>query len=1133
MTQKLRILFAEDVATDFTLTNLILKKEGLDFDSVLIETEEDFVSQLSLFNPDIVISDYEMPTFNGMKALSHTIALNPALPFIILTGTSNELIAVECMRKGAWDYVIKENIKRLPFAIKECLKRAVEIKQKTEALDALAASEKRYKSLISQMTQGLAVHEIIEDENGNVVNYRFLEVNESFETLSGLSRDQVIGKTVLEVLPKTEPMIIEQYGQVAKTGESIIFQKYSAQLKKVFEILAYRIQPGQFVTVFSDVTERQNNLEALQESETRFRLLFENTPIGLMYFDVKGTLNLVNEFFVKAIGSSMDKLIGLDLINLPNKKMAEAIETTLLGKSASYEGFYDAITSGKKVEIIGKFAPVFAVDGSVLGGIGILDDVSDQKKAEKELNESEERFKKSFHSSPAAIEIIEFESNIVVEVNDAWCRLLGYSREMIVGKPADKVIAFDPDDLRKISQEISVKHAIQNTEICLFTRKKEQLTVLLSVEYYESGGVQYMISSMMDITDRKNAEEELIKLTRAVEQSPVSIVITDLNGTIDYINPKVSEVTGYSSSELLGKNPRLLSSGEHTSFDYQKMYKVIQAGGIWHGEFHNKTKQGDLIWESASISPVINDEGIMTHYIAVKEDITEWKRMQEVLKESENRYRDMFMNNPLPMYIFDLDSGIFQEGNAAMTKEYGYSSEEFANMKIGDIHEKGVDPEILPIYHSIDTDSKNLSQCKHFRKDGSYIIVEISSHAIAPINGRNLRLVIENNITDKLAADQALQHAKNLAEASDRLKTSFLNNISHEVRTPLNGIIGAVSLISDPDLTDVDLQELIGIITQSTDRLIQTITDFMDVSMLTSGNMEINKKEVHLSKLFEKLKQKFVPKATEKKLKFEVEIPDINEYHVFTSDEELIFKSMSQLIANSIKFTDKGKVVIGYRLKDENIELFVEDSGIGISKEAQSRIFDYFSQEDTSSVRRFEGSGLGLSIVNGLAALLGGSVSLESSKGLGSIFRFILPAGNISQIKVAVETPKVNIVKQPILLIAEDDESNFFVLEVVVKKSTGAKVIRATNGQEAVDFCRENPDITLILMDIKMPIMDGLEATKIIKTFRPELPVIAITAYAMSGDEQKALDAGCNDYLSKPVSMKTLVAKLEAFGITK
>jgi CheY-like chemotaxis protein len=271
----------------------------------------------------------------------------------------------------------------------------------------------------------------------------------------------------------------------------------------------------------------------------------------------------------------------------------------------------------------------------------------------------------------------------------------------------------------------------------------------------------------------------------------------------------------------------------------------------------------------------------------------------------------------------------------------------------------------------------------------------------------------------------------------------------------------------------------------------------------------------------------------EKNLKFEFRLPENADSHILDCDEELIFKSLSHLMANAIKFNDKATVILGYQLKGDQVEFFVEDNGIGISKDSQSRIFDYFSQEDSSSVRRFEGSGLGLSIVKGIAALLGGSVRLVTAKGLGSSFFISFPAGSLSETEPPVAEIKKEKTGQPVLLIAEDDESNFFVLEVVIKKTTGAKVIRASNGIEAVDLCRENQAITLVLMDIKMPIMDGLEATREIKAFRPDLPIIAITAYAMSGDEQKALNAGCDDYLAKPVSMKSLVAKLEVYGLTK
>jgi PAS domain S-box-containing protein len=1253
MDQKLRILFAEDVNSDYELALIALREENLNFDSVLVETRKDFIEQLNIFKPHLVVSDYEMPSFNGTEALALTQQYNPALPFIIFTGSRNENIAVDCMRNGAWDYVLKDNLKRLPFSIKEVLRQAGAMQLEAQAREALAEnekkyrtyielasdgvfvtdekgnflevnpagclmtgyseeeilkmsivdfnadlhadqnqrlldqtksggsgimemkfrrkdrsvgwwivntrkindnrligytkeitsaklhqlalieSEKKYKSLIDQMTQGMAVHEIIEDEKGKVIDYRFLDVNNSFESLTGLKKDMILGKTVLEILPDTEPDWIEKYGEVAKTGTSFTIQKFSSQLNRMFEITAYRPQLNQFVAIFTDITERQKSLDALIESESRFRMLFDNTPMGIFYYDKNGIIQSVNEPFVKMLDSSIEKLVGFELEKLKNKEMLNAINLTLAGQNAFFEGLYESVTSGKIGEIVGKFTPVFSIDGKVSGGIGIIDDVSEKKKAERELQESQERFVKSFYSSPAAISIIERKTNKIVEVNDSWCRISGYSRDMVIGKKIDKIIRFEKSSKLLLVNELKTKNSLHEAEINLFSRKNERITALTSIDSYEIAGVEYLLSTMMDITDRKNAEEELVKLTRAVEQSPVSILITDLEGNIEYVNPKTTEVTGYLPFELIGNNPRLLSSGETPSSVYKQMYDVIKAGGIWHGEFHNRTKSGSLIWESASISPVINDEGIMTHYIAIKEDITEWKRMQVILRESEKRYRDMFIGNPLPMYIFELESHKFIEVNSAMTLEYGYNEEEFLSMRLEDIHLKDAISETFPGLLEENQNRQSVGICEHIRKDGSIVNVEISSHPIESDSGKHLRLILEKNITEKLNTEKALQHAKELAEASDKLKTTFLNNISHEVRTPLNGIIGAASLIGDPDLKGQDHEELVEIITTSTERLIQTITDFMDVSLLTSRNMEVFIRKVYLSKLLERVRQKYEKLILEKNLKIELRLPENADSHVLESDEELIFKSLCHLMANAVKFNDRGKVILGYQIKGDQIEFFVEDNGIGISKESQARIFDYFSQEDSSSVRRFEGSGLGLSIVKGISTLLGGSVNLVSTKGLGSCFYFIIPAGKLSHIEPPAPVVIKEKVDQPILLIAEDDESNFFVLEVVVKKTTGAKVIRASNGLEAVDFCRENPGITLVLMDIKMPVMDGLEATREIKAFRPDLPIIAITAYAMSGDEQKALNAGCNDYLAKPVSMKALVAKLEVFGLTK
>ncbi|MCX6306095.1 MAG: ATP-binding protein [Bacteroidetes bacterium] len=368
------------------------------------------------------------------------------------------------------------------------------------------------------------------------------------------------------------------------------------------------------------------------------------------------------------------------------------------------------------------------------------------------------------------------------------------------------------------------------------------------------------------LREKNLAENERRKLSRAVEQSSVSIVITDRDGNIEFVNPWACETAGYSREELLGKNPRVLQSGEVPYIVYKDLWDTISAGNQWHGEFHNRKKTGELYWESVAISPVFDAGGSITHYVAIKEDVT---------------------------------------GKKAMISE--------------------------------------------------------------------------------------LKAAKERAEASDRLKTEFISSISHEIRTPLNGILGMYQVLLDDSLSQEEKEEYFAILQSSSDRLIKTVTNYMDTALIVSGNLAVKETVFAPEKLLIEMGDQFRPAFAAAGLVMELLLPpDAGSYHV-KSDAEMLRKVFSHLIGNAIEFTSRGTVSFGFEKKEGTLDFFVKDTGTGIDPEVQATIFEHFVQEDGSLTRGHEGSGLGLSITRGLLKLMGAEIRLESEKNKGSAFYFSLP----------------------------------------------------------------------------------------------------------------------------------------------
>lgn len=374
-----------------------------------------------------------------------------------------------------------------------------------------------------------------------------------------------------------------------------------------------------------------------------------------------------------------------------------------------------------------------------------------------------------------------------------------------------------------------------------------------------------------------------------------------------------------------------------------------------------------------------------------------------------------------------------------------------------------------------------------------------------------------------------LQTAKEKAEESSRLKTAFINNVSHEIRTPLNGILGFNQLLAQEELTDEERTEFLSGLNKSATRLIQTVTDFLDISQLVSGSMSQRPDQFDLVDFFCDLTEEFELRFRQKKVVLQTEFPETPEPIIITADKELFSKVFRHLIDNAEKFTQTGGVTVGFSVPGPVLEIWVKDTGIGISAENKDKIFEPYFQEDLSSTRGYEGSGLGLSIVNGLVTLMGGKVFVESQKGTGSTFIITLPSSIVTSHHAAeANIPAAISSDDATILIAEDIRQNYVVFDAILKK-TGYQTLYAEHGLEAVETCQRHPGIALVLMDIKMPVMDGKEATSRIKKIRSDLPVIALSAYATGEELDLIRSAGCDEIIPKPVDKDKLLQAIKKY----
>ncbi len=755
-----------------------------------------------------------------------------------------------------------------------------------------------------------------------------------------------------------------------------------------------------------EIKERGHVEEALFESEARYRQIVEEAGDIIYRTNEKGYFTFVNSVALRISGYSEEENIGkryLDFIREDFRQAAlDVYESQFKNRIKNTYFEYPVITKDGREIWLGQNTQLLTKGYDVVGFQSVARDITDRKRVENALAEREKYLSVILNSISVGIFLVDAEAHTIADVNPAAERMFKDKRENLIGKTCHRYICPAEKGKCPISD---LGQEIDSSERMLVTSDGTEIPVMKTVSAITMKGKKYLLESVADISEIKEVKNEVSRLAAVAEQAAETIVITDLDGNILYVNPFFEKTTGYMGSEVLGKNPRILKSDIQDEAFYRELWDTIVAGNIWRGVFVNKRKDGTLYHEEATIFPVKGPSGETINYSAVKRDISE-----------------------------------------------------------------------------------------------------------------------------RIGAEEELRNAKQYAEDANLAKTEFLAGMSHEIRTPMNAITGMADLLIETDLSP-EQKQYVQIFQSAGENLLNIINDILDISKVESGHLELEEIDLDLLGIIEDTCDIMAIPANEKNLELLCRVhPEVPKRLV--GDPVRFRQILINLIGNAIKFTEKGEifVTVDTHTRDEKkgeIELIfsVVDTGIGIEREKLTKIFEKFTQADSSTTRKHGGTGLGLTISKRLVELMGGRIWVESELNHGSTFSFT------ARFKIQQKTgvPRTDIsldLKGRKILVVDDNATNRMILETSLSR-LGATVKEAENGERGLtlfkEAIRDHEPYQLILIDSQMPVMDGFDLAKhIIETGTKGIAMMMLTSDNRYGDIDRCKALGIDSYIVKPVKQNDL-----------
>ncbi len=891
-------------------------------------------------------------------------------------------------------------------------------------------------------------------------------------------------------------------------------------------------------------------LEERDASEAQLRQLSvaaSRTSSGILITDERGAVTWVNEAMERMTGYAASDFLGRrpgELLTGPGTDPAvlDRIRASVNAGEACREEVLNYTRDGRRMWVEVEITPVRDARGRITQRVAIETDVTERHTASEALRKREQLFRCALESMRDGLVVYGADRSVKL-LNPSAERILGIGIEGLSnygdGDPSWRLLRADgstmPNDERPVALALATGKPQRDVSMGVARRDGTTRWLQMQAQPLTSDGesaAHGAVATFEDVTDRREAEEQIRRLTRLVEQMPAAAIVTDGEGRIEWVNSGFTLVTGYALDDVRGRTPSVIKSEQTRPEVHAALWQTIREGREWRGELLNRRRDGVPYWATVSIFPVRDDEGRVVNFVGIQEDITERKRTVEALRQSEEKYRTILEHIEDGYYEVGLD-GALRFVNEPVARSLGRSSAELVGTRFGDFTGAEDRARLREAFGQVLTSGQAVRafEWQVIPRDGIPLHVEASISVITDGMGRptGFRGIVRD-VTLRKQAEDELRRAREAALETARLKSEFLANMSHEIRTPMNGVIGMTDLMLETELSP-EQRDYVLTTKSSAGALLTIINDILDFSKIEAGKLTLESVPFRPRDLLADTLKSLAFRASQKGLELVLDLhsdlPD-----TLSGDPGRLRQVVTNLVGNAIKFTERGEVVLHARVDERSgdactLHVAVRDTGIGIPHDKQAAIFDAFTQADGSTTRRFGGTGLGLSISVRLVQLMGGRIWVESQPGEGSTFHFTMRLGIEAGSPALTSPVPTSMLAGCRTLVVDDHPTNRRILAGMLAEwqMRAEEASGADAAVPALDAALAAGDpVRVLLLDVQMAGEDGFQlAGRLLAEPRFDgLRILMLTSAGERGDMARCRELGVAGYLRKPIAMGDL-----------